>query len=123
METEDIIELPASSNTEHGENENTSESGPEAVNSEFVPLNSVEEDTGGITGVLDENMDAMMEDDFENVPNINTVADVERLVSISSVHNGNGFLSVQSELSVGNFRRDETLSSKREVDAICILFP
>lgn len=111
-------------NTEHGENDNTCESGPEAVNSESVPLNSeVEEDTGGITGVLDENMDAMMEDDFENGPNINTVADVERVVSISSVHKGNGFLSVQSELSVGNFKRNETLSSKREVDAICILFP
>lgn len=128
METEDIIKLPASSNSEHGDNEDTCESDPEAVNSEYLHLNSgVEkeihgEDTGAIKSVLDENMDAMMEDDFEKGPNSNTVADVERVVSVSSAHNGNGFLSVQSQISVSNFKKNETLSSKREVDAICILF-
>ncbi|XP_057769917.1 uncharacterized protein LOC130989824 isoform X2 [Salvia miltiorrhiza] len=87
------------------------------------------EDPGAILGVLDENMDALMEDDFERGPNSNavtppigleitdSVADVEKVVSVRSAHRGNGFLSVQSEINVGNLKKNEVLSSKREIDA------
>ena len=139
METEDLIKLPASSNSEHGDNDNTCESGPEAISSESLHLNSEVteeingEDPGATVGVLDENMDALMEDDFEGGPNSNgvtppvglgitdSVANVEKVASVSSMLHGNGFVSVQSEISVSNLKKNEVLSSKMELDAKCIL--
>ncbi|KAL1538890.1 zinc finger CCHC domain-containing protein 8-like [Salvia divinorum] len=135
METEDLIKLPASSNSEHGENDNTCESGPEAINSEPLHLNSEvteeihREDPGATLGLLDETMDALMEDAFERGPNINgvtspvgsgitdSVANVEKVVYVSSMLHGNGFPSVQSETSVSNLKKNEVLSSTRELDA------
>ncbi|XP_047959582.1 zinc finger CCHC domain-containing protein 8 [Salvia hispanica] len=135
METEDLIKLPASSNSEHGDNDNTCESGPEAISSESLHLNSEVteeingEDPGATVGVLDENMDALMEDDFEGGPNSNgvtppvglgitdSVANVEKVASVSSMLHGNGFVSVQSEISVSNLKKNEVLSSKMELDA------
>ncbi|KAH6832170.1 hypothetical protein C2S53_007448 [Perilla frutescens var. hirtella] len=136
METEDLIKLPASSNSDHGsENGDACESGSEAINSESLPSNSevIEEihgeAPGAVAGVLDENMDALMEDDFEKGPNCNSatapigfemtnsVADVGKPVPVSSVHTENGFLSIQSEISFSNLKKNDTLSSKRELDA------
>lgn len=131
MDTEDLSKLPASSDSEHGsENDGTRESGSEAINSESLPLNSEVIDQihgevpGAISGVLDENMDALMEDDFEKGSNsvtppvgfemTNSVADVEKLE--------NEILSVQSEINFSNLKKNAALSSRREIDANCILF-
>lgn len=126
MDTEDLIKLPASSNSEHGsENDGACESGSEAINSESLPLDSEVIDQihgevpGAISGVLDENMDALMEDDFEKGGNsatppvglemTNSVADVGKVE--------NEILSVQSEINFSNLKKNAALSSRREIDA------
>ncbi|KAI3452128.1 hypothetical protein Pfo_008793 [Paulownia fortunei] len=136
METEDLIQLPASSNSGHGsENDDPYESGCEAIKSDSLPLNSEvldeinEEAPGTILDGSHENMDTLMMTDFEKDVDNNTpalpvgfettdsVAVVEKMTSVSSVHAENGSLSVQSEMSFSHHKKDETLLSKREIHA------
>ncbi|KAL0377832.1 UNVERIFIED_CONTAM: Zinc finger CCHC domain-containing protein 8 [Sesamum radiatum] len=141
METEDLIKLPASSNSEHGsENDDQYESGWVAIKSGSPPLNSeaLDEINGNATGTMldsvHENIGASTMTDCKKDAGNSTpalpvgfeltesVAVVEK-ISVSSVHVENGSLAVKSEISLSNHKNDETTLGKREIDtAGCILF-
>ncbi|KAL0350563.1 UNVERIFIED_CONTAM: hypothetical protein Sradi_4205500 [Sesamum radiatum] len=141
MGTEDLIKLPASSNSEHGsENDDQYESGCEAIKSGSTILNSkaLDEINGDATGTMldgvHENIGtSAMTDCQKDVGNstpvlpigfelTESVAIVDK-VSVSSVHVENGSLAVKSEISLSNHKSDETTLGKREIDtAGCILF-
>lgn len=141
METGDLIKLPVSSNSENGnEHSDTCESGCEAIISDPIPLTSevvenINETPGAVSDGLNENMDSLITStESEKLADSNTtalqfdlemtnsVAEIETMASISFVHAENGPLPVQSEVSFSNREKNETFSSKREVDASCILF-
>ncbi|KAL0332274.1 UNVERIFIED_CONTAM: protein GAMETE EXPRESSED 3 [Sesamum calycinum] len=126
MGTEDLIKLPASSNSEHGsENDDQYESGCEAIKSGSTILNSkaLDEINGDATGTMldgvHENIGtSAMTDCQKDVGNstpvlpigfelTESVAVVDK-VSVSSVHVENGSLAVKSEISLSNHKNDET---------------
>ncbi|XP_011099291.1 zinc finger CCHC domain-containing protein 8 [Sesamum indicum] len=133
METEDLTKLPASSNSEHGsENDDQYESGCEAIKSDSPPLNSEALDeingdaTGTMLGGVHENIGASTMTDCKKDAGNSTrvlpvgfeftesVAVVEN-ISVSSVHVENGSPAVKSEISLSNHKNDETSLGKREI--------
>ncbi|KAL6551661.1 hypothetical protein OROGR_007815 [Orobanche gracilis] len=134
MMTEDLIELPASSNSMHGsENGDPCQLGCEAVKYDSLPLNSAVTDEINVeaagTVSNDEDVDmSISSDSEENVDhnitalpvgfeNTDSAEVVEKMTSISSVHAEDGSLSVQGEISFSNNKKDETLLCETEIDA------
>lgn len=141
MDTEDLIQLPGSSNSGHGsENVVPCESGHEANKSDPLPFylqltNEIDGETPGtvMNGLLD-TVEAFVTTDSEkeadaNMPALSinfemkgSVDVVEKTTSISSMHIENACVAVQSEIGFNNDERDETFLSKKEKDASCIPF-
>lgn len=106
--------------------------GPIPVISEVIE--KIDENPGAVSEGLNESTDSLMTTESaklleSNTPALqfdlemtNSVPEVETMASISYMHTENGSLPVQSEVSFSNCEKNETFSSKREVDAICILF-
>lgn len=141
METDDLIKLPACSNSEHGsETDDPCASGSEAIKSDFLPLDAKvvdEYNTEAPTTMsdgLEEDMDIATTPDVEkevddNPPPLpvgfemtDAVSVEEKVVSVSSGQAENGSLSIQNEISFRSLKENESLLSKRVVDASRILF-
>ncbi|KAG8384531.1 hypothetical protein BUALT_Bualt04G0127600 [Buddleja alternifolia] len=132
METEDLIKLPASSNSgDANENDDKCESGYEAIEADSLPLNSDVKgeingkDPGSISDDLQENLETLVTTDIEidadnNTPSLpvgieftESVAVVEKLTSTGNVHPENESVAVQSESSFTYHKKDGILSSER----------
>ncbi|KAL9158002.1 hypothetical protein ABFS82_08G040000 [Erythranthe guttata] len=99
METDDLIKLPASSNSEHGsEADDPRESGSEAIKSGSLPVNS------------------KVVDEFDGSEMTDSVLVEEKMTPLSSIHAENGTLSIQNETSISCLKKEESILSKRAMD-------
>ncbi|GER35723.1 prolinerich spliceosome-associated family protein / zinc knuckle family protein [Striga asiatica] len=134
MEKDELIKLPASSNSVHGSGiDDRNESDLEAIESDCLPPNSElkakihEEEAGTLSN--DDDVDMSISSDEENSDRNTPVlkkVDVEtsgsaeavvKMTPVSHVHAQNGSLSVQQEIIFSNQKNDETLVCKEETNS------
>ncbi|CAA0828349.1 Unknown protein [Striga hermonthica] len=130
METQELIKLPASSNSGHAsEHEGPNEFGRVAITSGSRNLNSeIKAEINGEAGMLskdddvdmsissgEENLDlnsSVLKDDLETADSVEVAVE---MTSVTHVNSENGSLPVQPEISSSTPMKDETLLSKRGV--------